>query len=969
MKSLVLCRTLMAIAVSSCLNGQQVLSRTQPASKRNQVERLGVGPLSFIENRGQFDADVKFQAKSGGKILWFTSTGIVFDVQRPVSDSKSGVEHGPKTAMFSRASESALFGGKFERLVFAEDFASANVSPNIEASAAQPGIYNYFIGNAPKNWRAGVVGYSQVLYHDVWPGIDVRFVVKEKDIEQEFLVHPGADASLIRISYRGAKGLQVAGDGSLIVQTAFGPLREGTPRIYQEDRGRRTSVRGKYKISGELAYAFQLGSYRKTNTLVIDPTLLYSTYLGGSGLDSASGIAVDSSGHAYVTGYTQSTNFPTTPGAFETTATAGQYVFVTKLNALGSALVYSTYLSNAVGIGIAVDSAGEAYVAGGGAGAGFPTTSSAFQTACFGGAFFTKLNATGSGLIYSTCLGESDDAFVADTAFSVAVGPNGQAYLAGYCGSAYPTTGGAFQTAFAGSRDAFVTVIDPTLSGSASLIYSSRIGGGGSGNNTDNYSEAVAVDAFGNAYVAGSTTSPNFPTTPGAYQTNYTGGACYYGPCYNVFVAKFNPSFSGTQSLIYSTYLGGNGGGAGIWLGDTAQGIAVDALGNAYVTGETNSPNFPLTPGAYSAPSISVCYPNCTPGFQNVFVTKLNSGGSGLVYSSQIGNTGLGRGYPAGDGIAVNSSSEVYVVGDVAGQGGAGSPFPVTPDAFQPVDPFYNNHGFISKLNAQGSGLVYSSFLGGTAADGIQGIAIDGVGDAYVAGGTASINFPTTPSAVQPAAAGAGDAFITKFPLGAPGGLSITGILPNAGGNAGTLSPEIIGSGFHAGATVALVVGLTQILGSSVTVGSEGRTIATSFNLIGVSAGNYDLVITNPDGTSVRLPQGFTVLQGGSPQVWVDIVGPSTVRTGEPHTFDIVVGNSGAVDSAAGSLWVSLPAFVTWSLSGGQEFSELYQDSAIVRFILLLPPVLVGRPITIPLTIIVVADGVSFQITASANLP
>jgi hypothetical protein len=353
----------------------------------------------------------------------------------------------------------------------------------------------------------------------------------------------------------------------------------------------------------------------------LDPTgsaPLYSTYLGGNGEEEGIGIAVDSSSNAYVTGYTTSTNFPTTPGAFQATLGGGRDAFVTKFNPTGSApLVYSTYLGgngDDQGYGIAVDASGSAYVTGYTFSTDFPTTPGAFQSTFPGGGinvFVTKLDPTGSAPLYSTYLGGSGD----DTGRGIAVDSSGNAYVTGITTSTnFPTTPGAFQTTKSGCSfctNVFVMKLNPI--GSAPLVYSTYLGGSG-----NNQGYGIVVDTLGNAYVTGYTTSTNFPTTPGAFQTAYAGGGLG-----NAFVTKLNPT--GSAPLVYSTYLGGNGD-------DQGYGIAVDTLGTAYVTGATRSTNFPTTPGAFQTAFGGKSY--------YAFVTKLNPTGSVLAYSTYLGGSG-----------------------------------------------------------------------------------------------------------------------------------------------------------------------------------------------------------------------------------------------------------------------------------------------------------------------------------------
>jgi hypothetical protein len=467
---------------------------------------------------------------------------------------------------------------------------------------------------------------------------------------------------------------------------------------------------------------FEVAGYDKRRSLIIDPALAYSTYLGGSGSDVVDGIAVDASGNVYVTGFAGSTDFPTIVGAFQTTFGGGVAdVFISKLNSAGSALVYSTFVGGSAfdqGTGIVIDASGNAYVVGGTFSNDFPTTPGAFQTTSRGGdkAFVSKLNRSGSALSYSTYLGGS----TSDAGFGIALDASGNAYVTGFTFSNdFPTTPGAFQTTLRGIANVFVSKLNPT--GSA-LSYSTYLGGTGKEEAYD-----IALDASGNAYVVGDTFSNDFPTTPGAFQTTYGGNQ-------DAFVSKLNPTGS---ALSYSTYLGGSGFDLGV-------GIALDASGNAYLTGITGSSDFPTTSGAFQT---------TYGGGTDAFVSKLNSTGSSLRYSTYLG----GSDYDTGRGIALDASGNAYVTGDTSSNG-----FPTTPGAFQTT---YAGNGdaFVSKLNSSGSALVYSTYLGGSNGDEGFGIALDSSGNAYVTGDTYSSEFPITRGAVQTTLGGFSDAFVSKF--------------------------------------------------------------------------------------------------------------------------------------------------------------------------------------------------------------
>jgi hypothetical protein len=483
----------------------------------------------------------------------------------------------------------------------------------------------------------------------------------------------------------------------------------------------------------------------------VPASLSYSTYFHGA----VYATAVDSAGDVYVTGNTDS-NLPTTPGAFQTT---GSGAFVAELNAAGSALLYATYLGSSgpiggLGTGITVDAAGDAFVIG--QSNNVPTTSNAIASSASGAnnVFIAELNPTGSGLVYSTYLpGAVGLSLTQCNSGAIAVDGSGNIYVAGAAEAGLPVTAGAYQQSYLGPKgefNAFFAKINPALSGAASVSYASYLGGTGS---LGDAALGIAVYGSGNPYLEGYTTSNDFPTTSGAFQRNNN-----YSPLGDVFVAKFNPALSGTASLAYSTYLGGSVSGVGSngyvkvrpnLLTDhyPAGGIAVDSAGNAYITGGTTSTSFPTTPGAYQVTSNIVNSSKNSSSFppSDVFVTKLNATGTALVYSTYLGGGGSkqsGGTHSDGISIAVDASGDAHVTGWTDS-----STFP-TVNALQTTYAG-NEDAFVTVLNPSGSGLLFSSYFGGSSYDYGFSIALDAAGNAYVAGNTFSSNFPTTPGALQ----------------------------------------------------------------------------------------------------------------------------------------------------------------------------------------------------------------------------
>jgi hypothetical protein len=651
--------------------GQNLLQQTGLPPQATDVSRhapplgpYGQLPLSFEANQGQTDGQVQFLARGQGYTLFLTAGEAVFAFRPRAAHRQRHRGLMPRTGAGQDPPDAA-------RAVVRMQLLGANPAPQVVGLEELPGKAHYFIGNDPHQWRTNVPTYARVQYANVYPGVDLVYYGNQGQLEYDLVVQPGADPSRIALdieaSLVSARGLparaplRVSENGELVVGTEGSEVVFRQPVVYQPatDSGLQTRdiVEGKYVIRAGQQVTFDIASYDKTRPLVIDPTLVYSSYLGGSGEDFGTGITVDTSGHAYLTGATESADFPTTAGAFQTTKPGFRTAIVTKLNATGSAVLYSTYLGGseevAGGRAIAVDAAGHAYVVGDTNSADFPTTPGAFQTAKGGArgvndAFVTKLNPTGSALVYSTFLGTS-----VTVGNAIAVDASGHAYVAGFTNSAdFPTTPGAFSE----SGNGFITKLN--TAGSA-LVYSTRLAGA-------DVCSGLAVDAAGHAYVTGQTSAPDFPTTPGAFQTTLhsSGG--------NAFVAKLTPD--GT-ALVYATYLGGSGtvvvgpGGRQRTTGDAGLGIAIDAAGHAYVTGNTSSADFPITSDAFQT-----TFGGGPQGSGDAFVTKLNATGSALVYSSYLGGSDIDN----GTGIGVDAAANAYATGY-----SFSSNFPTVSGAFQ----------------------------------------------------------------------------------------------------------------------------------------------------------------------------------------------------------------------------------------------------------------------------------------------
>ncbi|HXB68574.1 MAG TPA: SBBP repeat-containing protein [Candidatus Acidoferrales bacterium] len=738
-------------------------ARQEPAHQgsREQVLKAYANlPLTFVENRGQTDSRVRYSAQGSGYAFYLTREAVVLSFMRGASaaglsngSAKMGAPASLIAARFSAAAEKSARNdepgvdgaGQAESngVALALRFLGSNPKVVLEGEERAPGDVNYFRGSDPAQWHTAVPRYAQIVYRQLWPGVDLRLHQQEGTLKYEFVVRPGARPADIRLAYNGAGALTLDSKGGLLVHTALGVLRDSPPVSYQEIAGARVPVESRYALNaadGAAAeYGFAIGAgYQTDRELIIDPGVAYSTFLGGTDVDNGAGIAVDAAGNAYIVGTTQSADFPATVGAFKRTGAVGTFsdVFVAKLNPTGTALVYATFIGGSDfdwGRAIAIDAAGNAYITGQTKSHDFPTTRGAFDPT-FNvlncprcaidnyDAFVTKLNPTGSALLYSTFLGGPSDI---NDALGIAVDAAGSAYVTGETGAAdFPVTPGAFRTIRNGAYDAYVTKLNPA--GSA-LVYSTFIGG-----SAVDFGVRIAVDASNNAYVLGNTASPDFPTTAGAFNTVNNGG-------FDLFVLKLNAAGS---NLIYSTFIGGSGF-------DSAGGLAIDSVGNAYVSG-AGSANYPTTPGVFQPVSQS--------GTGGVVVSKLDPTGSTLVYSTFLGDY-------AASGIALTPAGNVWVTGGTSSQS-----FPTTPDAFQGFfHPGIGSDAFLSELNATGTAILYSTYLGGTNTDGGADVALDAAGNVYVTGETRSTDFPTTANALDGVLKGGQDAFITKLALnGAP---------------------------------------------------------------------------------------------------------------------------------------------------------------------------------------------------------
>lgn len=679
------------------------LSLSRESARVTAVSNFSSMPISFTENRGQWDSRAFYKAEAGGATFWFCRNEVVYQFIRgtgePIDDGL------PQVAGMPEEMPDKFHHPRYkkESLVLRAEFVGANTNPEITGADRLSYNNNYFLGNDPSKWATDVPNYSSITYKDIYPGIDLCYHGNGTGMKYDFIIAPGADISKIRIKYEGVNNLSVSNNGELEASTAFGLVYEKIPVIYQEIEGERRVIAGEYALKDDASFGFEItGEYNPNYAMVIDPELVYSTYLGGNDNDYGRDIAVDEAGCAYVTGATFSTDFPVY-NPFQPNDQPWEDGFVTKFSSAGNSLIYSTYLGGNDADranGIAVDSCGYAYITGFTHSSNFPLQN-AYQGTQSNG-FITKLSPLGDSLIYSTYTTGLDGGS------DVTVDPAGNAFI----------TGMTYQ--FDHGGDAFVIKMSPL---GDSLLNYFHFGG-----SDEDWGFGIAVDNEENAYVIGATYSPDFPRK-NAFQNRYGGG-------WDCFVAKISTS---GDSLIYGTYLGGSGDDIWMYL-FYGPDIVVDTSGHAYVTGQTNSTDFPTQNP----------YQDTYHGGYDAFVTELSAGGDYLIYSTYLGGTGWDYGY----GIAVDTRGNAYVTGSTSS------------DDFPLQDPYQNQpHGiFITEFSPSGQSLIFSTYLGGTYYynDEALAIAIDSLGNTYLTGLAESNDFPMV-NPLDSTYNGNGDIFVAKF--------------------------------------------------------------------------------------------------------------------------------------------------------------------------------------------------------------
>lgn len=730
-------------------------------------EKYGKLPLYFEQNLGQTSKETKFISRGSRYALFLTSNGSVLELQAP---DKNACDFKDVQCAKRRVNQPELNQTSVLRM----NFLGSHGAKNIVGDHELEGKANYLLGNDPQKWITNVPIFTKVHYSQIYPGIDLVYYGNQEQLEYDLVLQAKVDPTLIRIGIQGADKIGLDKSGNLLIKTAAGTVALQKPVMYQVTDGNKKQVKGEYVLRAANEVGFKIESYDKNVPLVVDPVLIYSTYFGGTGQNSDFGsgeIAIDQQGNTYITGTTTATDFPATQtiGTLKTDGSA--LMFVTKINPTGTGIVYSTYIGGTGAnihllnetdepTAIATDTNGYAYVSGETSAPDFPTTSTGYQTTLIGSedAFLIKLSADGQSLIYSTYLGGGD------YAGAVGVDANQIAYLTGSTlssGSTVPITSNAYQTVNHSSNgNAFVSKIDTTKSGANSLIYSTFLGGS-SPNSLGDIGNGIAADSAGKIYVTGATSSTDFPVTSNAYQSS--GGI----PDGNAFLSVFDPSQSGSASLVYSTYFGGTDSSG--TLTDFGYALDLDQSGKVYIAGSTSTLNFPITIGGQPTGSLV-----------HAFVAKFDttqSGLSSLIYSRAFGNI-----YAVARGLAVDSLGNAYIGGftkEVPNSIGP-TPLTVTPDAVQSsINSLFC--GFITVVSPDASTVLYGTYFGSSDGTGafISGLMLDPNSNFYVAGATFGIDVPTTQQLYQPTLEGTEDLFIAKFSaISSP---TITSLSPSQG--------------------------------------------------------------------------------------------------------------------------------------------------------------------------------------------
>ena len=685
-------------------------------------QSLSLSPLNFLQNN-------LFASSGTFPSAQFNNSPVGFELYK----SDIGPNPGSKDKFVSRGNNYALFLTPSEAVVTLASnqyvsnqknnpvtssvlhmqFLGANKSVKLSGQDDSGSKSHYYIGNDPEKWVKDVTRYGKVQYKNLYPGIDLVFYGNQNELEYDFIVASGVNPDIIRLGFTGADKLSVNQQGDLLIHTPAGRVLQKKPLVYQTRNNQKEFITGSYLLLDKQTIGFDLGRYDPDLPLIIDPVLDYTTYVGGSDQDNGTRIAIDQKGYIYITGYTFSTDFPSG-------AVLGSNIssFITKLTPDGTSVVFSLYLGGSGidrGRDIAIGDDGNIYIVGETTSLDFPVLASAPQSQNNGGTdvFLSVLSPGGNHLHYSSYYGGSGY----DAGQGIALGNNDAVYLTGETWSNdLPITTEAFDTRCGSGTtcvtnqnyDAFFAVLDVLNS---NIVYSTYLGGG-----ADDKGHAIAVDlATGYGYIAGQTNSSEFPRlNPILPITSFSGDNL------DGFLTVIDPAMTGRNSLVYSTLIGGQ-------KEDVVDSITLDAEGNAYLFGYTNSIDFPVK-NAYQA---------YLRGETDSFIAKINptaaTGPDSLIYATYLGGSGAELSY----GVAIDEFNRAYIVGTTSS-----TDFP-TVAAFQ-----NSNAGgidaFIATVGVNGDALTYASYFGGSGDETGSGIAVASDGTTYIVGDSASTNLPAS---------------------------------------------------------------------------------------------------------------------------------------------------------------------------------------------------------------------------------
>lgn len=675
----------------------------------------------FIENKGQWDKEILYLCRMNNVNAWITRHGVTYDFygHKDVYLMNEIYSQGLENKFYTRYGQVV----KVEHL-YHNDYIFS------EPKYQKQGFHNYFIGNEPKKWATYVGLYEEIVIKNIYNGIDQRWYFDGDALRYDYIVGPHADYKQIKILVKGSDSVKIK-ENDLVFKTLFGEVHQSKLFVYQTKNKKIQPIASKWIQDDKGYFSFELSEYDPQHPLIIDP-LLWSTYLGGSSEDYCLSVAIDASNNVYVTGYTTSSDYPVTTGVYDTSYNGGgSYpydVFVSKLNSSGSTLLYSTFIGGTgaeLAEAMTVTGSGDVYLTGSTTSSDFPVTMGVFDNTYngpaypslfWGDAFILRLNSTGSTLIFSTFIGGNED----DIGRAIYVDDTGNIYCSGAARANFPVTSGAFDTSYNyGPYDGFILKMNPT---GTTLFYCTYYGG--SGNDTSN---GISVDDLGNAYVTGNTHSYDFPTTAGSFDTSFNG-------TFDGHLVKINPT--GT-SLVYSTFIGGSNQ-------DRHFGIILRSNYNIVLSGFSDSADYPTTIGAYDTSHN---------GGHDAVLTEINAAGSSLVYSTYIGGANSDASYC----LTQSFSGLLYM------SGSCGAGFPTTAGAY---DVTHNGGSdvFIAIFHPLSGTLLYSTYIGDSGNDIGRGITTDNAGHPIVAGPTNSLSYPTTAGSYDISYnGGSQDVFVTKL--------------------------------------------------------------------------------------------------------------------------------------------------------------------------------------------------------------